>query len=278
MKEQSKYSVSTYALIELPLEEAVQRLLHEGWTMIEIMGEGRHAEVFDWPEERLDALKRLGQDHRVIWSLHAPITGLNLASTREEEVRTTVQMLERSLEVAHKLECTHVVIHPGELAPEEGGVTWSDTEAAAARAAAVLSDALRITGGTDIIMALENVPPYPGLLGADADFLLQVLHKLPPSGFGIIFDVGHVHLTGAGKCMSALREVLPYVVGIHWSDNNGEHDDHMRLGAGTVPLREVVYLLQASDYTGAWVLELRSLHDVEASAAWLDEHRTIPAN
>lgn len=277
MTGKNSYSVSTYALIELPLEEAVAALLHEGWTAIEIMGEGRHGELLEWPEERLNDLKRLGKEHGITWSLHAPITGLNLAAAEEDEVRAAAKLLGRTLSIADLLECTHVVLHPGELASVDGSPSPGEKEAAPARVAGVLTAALRSTEGSTVTLALENVPPYPGLLGTDADFLLQVLRQVASPRVGIVYDVGHAHLTGEGQCLSNLLEVLPHVVGIHWSDNEGQHDDHLRLGAGTVPLEEAAELLQASDYAGAWVLELRSMEDVRSSSAWLDGRRTVEA-
>ncbi|OXM85683.1 sugar phosphate isomerase/epimerase family protein [Paenibacillus rigui] len=271
MPMQGSYSVSTYALIEHPLEEAVACLIEGGWRSIEVMGEGRHGELLEWPEERLLRLQRLGEEHGIVWSLHAPITGLNLAAAEEEAVRCTEAMLRRTLQIACLLKCTHVVLHPGELAYREGVLSAADKDAAASRAAHVLLKALEQIEGTEVVLALENVPPYPGLLGTDADFLLQVVQKADSPRVGIVFDVGHAHLMGEGECLSGLRRVMPHLVGVHWSDNEGRYDDHLRLGAGTVPLEEAVALLQAAEYAGASVLELRALDDVVASAAWMDE-------
>lgn len=272
------YAVSTYAYSDVPLDEAVRRIAGEGWKAIEIMCEGTHGELLDWSAERLAELKRFGTEHGIAWTLHAPITGCNPATRYSEPLRASVELLVRTLRVAEQLECAHIVVHPGE-ADEAEATALDDAakccayagvdEGAALRVAAFLREVQLAAGEPDVAIALENVPPYPGLLGADTAFLGRILRLADTSGLGIVFDVGHAHLTGPGRCAASLRSILPDIVSIHLSDNGGEHDDHLKLGSGTVPLDETVGILKETGYAGSWVIEMRQPADVAPSADWL---------
>lgn len=261
--------ISTYALLDLPLEQAVLRLIDGGWKAIEIMCEGPHGELLEWPAERLSWLREIGEANGIAWTIHAPIAGCNPAAVDDDAIRASGSVLLRTMRIAHMLGCAYVVVHPGEQAEPVNGHDAADFEEAAQRVAAFLRDALQASRKSQVAIALENVPPYPGLLGTDAAFLQRVLQLAPSPRLGIVFDAGHAHLTGPGRCLSALRALLPDVIAVHLSDNRGELDDHMLLGTGTVPLEETVALTQQFRYSGAWVLEMRSVPDAIASAAWL---------
>lgn len=267
------YFVSTYAWIEKPLRETVAELVDGGWKAIEIMCEGRHGELLDWSEERLALLKRIGQDNGISWSLHAPITGCNPASSDTETILASASLLQRTLQIAEELGCAYVVVHPGEREEKLDDPNGNDNEAAN-RVVSFLQRVLKATEGYEVIIALENVPPYPGLLGVEASFLKQVVQKADSPRVRIVFDVGHAHLTGKGQCLMSLQNLLPYVIGLHLSDNRGETDDHLRLGEGTVPLEGVLTLIRQFQYSGSWILELRAIADVFASFEWLDLRRT----
>ncbi|MDI4648652.1 sugar phosphate isomerase/epimerase family protein [Cohnella hashimotonis] len=272
MTAQFKYAVSTYALMELPLQEAVDALLEGPWNAIEVMCEGPHGELLDWPAERLARLRDAGKARGISWSLHAPITGLNPAAHEAGEARAAAAALERTLDVAERLDARYIVLHPGVAEGEAiGRAEAGHREALAVRVADMLKRALEASGDSRVAIGLENVPPYPGLLGTDVEFLLRVAELTSSPRVGVVFDTGHAHMMGEGRCLAALRQALPRLIGLHLSDNGGDSDEHLRLGAGTIPLSEAIGLLRAAGYAGAWTLEMRSLPDAVMSAAWLAE-------
>ncbi|WP_127489698.1 sugar phosphate isomerase/epimerase family protein [Paenibacillus ehimensis] len=267
-------AVSTYALLEESLEAAVVRLIRDGWKEIEIMGEGPHIELLDWPEEKLDWLWQLGKAHGVRWTVHAPITGLNPAADEEEARRASMELLLTTLRIAERLECAYVVVHPGEADEAEELLAGSARESELAeRVAEFVREALRAATGSAVVIGLENVPPYPSLLGADVRFLERIVRSVDSPRVRIVFDAGHAHLTGTGRCLLSLKRVMPYVVGLHLSDNGGVRDDHWAFGAGSVPLEAVTVLARDYGFAGSWVLELRSVPDAAASAEALARMR-----
>ncbi|MCA1295392.1 sugar phosphate isomerase/epimerase [Paenibacillus sp. alder61] len=289
------YSVSTYAYIERPLQEAVLTLAEAGWKQIEIMCEGGHEEILVWPEARLAELKRTGEAYGIRWSLHAPITGCNPAARDEAEAARSEHLLVETLRVAEHLGCRHVVLHAGteeeaalpqaeptpgneaaavgmaegEGAAEPAGARAGGetaTESAKRRVVGFLTRVLERTAGGGAVIALENVPPYPGLLGVEVSFLWAIADEIDSPRVGLVFDCGHAHMTGSGRCLLMLQQAMSRLVALHLSDNTGQADDHLGLGGGTVPIEAMVAWLAACGYRGSWVLEMRKPEDLQPSA------------
>ncbi|GED28244.1 AP endonuclease [Brevibacillus agri] len=256
MKEQSAFAVSSYALFDLPLREAVARLMDAGWTSIEIMCEAGHAELLAWSREQLAELKKQGEERGITWSIHAPISGCNLAAGTGPSREKTLETMKRCLAIARFLDSTHVVMHAGEVA---------DAHDADSRARGVehVSEAARLltaeVSDGRTTLALENVPPYPRVLGWNVDDLLAVCKAVDSAHLGIAYDVGHAHLIRPGYALEALETVFPYVSVLHISDNGGETDEHLAVGEGTIPYAQVWSALQAGSFAGSRVIETKQL-------------------
>ncbi|MNB79116.1 endonuclease IV [compost metagenome] len=275
------FAVSTYAYIDIALEEAVEKLAAEGWRRIEIMCEGSHGDLLGWSDDRVEELKRTGELYGISWSLHAPINECNPAAKGELETALSEAVLLDTLRLADRLGCSYVVLHPGasdSSDTHEGSGFGRECDEALIRVAEFLARILELTADSRTVIALENVPPYPGLFGVEPDFLLDIIREVGSSRIGIVFDAGHAHMTGNGQCLIKLQQAIPRMVALHLSDNRGEADEHLGLGGGTVPLEAMIAQLSASGYAGEWVLELRKAEDLESSAARLASlRRQFPA-
>lgn len=285
--------VSTYTLQEVPLAEAVDRLLAQGWKGIEIMGEGPHGEILQWGKKELERLRQRLRETGAEVSLHAPITGLNPAARGRLEAEAAMNCGLRALETAMLLNCPYMVLHPGELDPKEaaglarveaakdrdfGGagaktepVRTSGLAEAEERVAGFVLDLLEKSGEGPTAIALENTPPYPGLLGTDAAFLGGVLDRVPSPRIKAVFDTGHSHMTGARSWQMFIERLAPRLALVHFSDNHGTEDEHLRLGWGTVPLDDLWADLKGRGWSGILVCENRAPEDAWASAVLLDK-------
>ncbi|MCG7215153.1 sugar phosphate isomerase/epimerase family protein [Paenibacillus mucilaginosus] len=262
------YAISTYAMKELPLEQAVQMMASRGWTAIEIMCEFAHREWVDWPLERVDALAEWGRAHGIRWSVHAPIEDVNPAEEDELLRARGLYVLRRCIERAERLGAAYVVVHPGAM---DSGDDYA--EDAWERAAAFLRELLDATAGCRAAIALENVPPYPGLLGTRVEELVRVVTAAGSPRLGLVYDVGHAHMLGGGYALQGLREAAPHLLGLHVSDNRGSADDHDAVGKGTVPLEALLAGLPELA-AERHVMELCTLEDAELSAARVLELRS----
>ncbi|AFH65634.1 sugar phosphate isomerase/epimerase family protein [Paenibacillus caseinilyticus] len=262
------YAISTCAMKELPLEQAVRTMASRGWTAIEIMCEFAHREWVDWPLERVEALAEWGRAHGIRWSVHAPIEDVNPAEEDELLRARGLYVLRRCIDRAERLGAAYVVVHPGAM--DSGD---DDAEDAWERAAAFLGELLGATSGCRAAIALENVPPYPGLLGSRVEELVRVVKAAGSPRLGLVYDVGHAHMLGGGYALQGLREAAPHLLGLHVSDNRGSADDHDAVGKGTVPLEALLAGLPELA-AERHVMELCTLEDAELSAARVLELRS----
>ncbi|WP_052091894.1 sugar phosphate isomerase/epimerase family protein [Paenibacillus sp. FSL H7-0357] len=289
-------AVSTYVYIGRPLAEAIELLTAEGWKHIEIMCEGRHVELLEWTAGQLASLARKGKDLGIRWSIHAPITGCNPAAADEQQRAEAETLLLDTLRVAEVLECSYVVLHAGELSAVDteetgaepgggalleeaqatagaGAASAGAREAAKARVVRFLQRILTETAGSAAVIALENVPPYPGLLGTEVTELLELAARVNSSRIGLVFDSGHALMAGKDRCLLMMQQAMPRAVALHLSDNAAEQDEHLGLGQGKLPLEAMLAGLAAGGFKGAWVLELRHPRDLLPSAAKLHHLR-----
>lgn len=270
MRDKSGFAVSSYALFELPLSEAIDRLIADGWTAIEIMCEDGHAELLGWSKERLTQLQQKGVEYGISWSIHAPISGCNLAAEAGAVREQTLDTMKRCLEIARFLHSTHVVMHAGEIADRldhteraRGGENFT-------RAVQLLLP--EVSHGSTVL-TLENVPPYPKLFGWDVGDLLEVCKAVDSRQLGLTYDVGHAHLIRHGYALEALEQALPYLSALHISDNRGEADEHLAVGEGTIPFAKIWPLLARNGFAGSWVIETRQLPSAGVSVKRIGSQR-----
>ncbi len=291
-------AVSTYVYIGRPLAEAIELLAAEGWKHIEIMCEGRHGVLLEWTADQLASLVRKGKELGIRWSIHAPITGCNPAAADGQRRAEAETLLLDTLRAAEALGCSYVVLHAGELSAADteaaplrdaagaggasagqreaagaGGASAGLREAAKARVVRFLQRILTKTAGSAAVIALENVPPYPGLLGTEVTELLELAARVNSSRIGLVFDSGHALMAGRDRCLLMLQQAMPRLVALHLSDNAAEQDEHLGLGQGKLPLEAMLAGLAAGGFNGAWVLELRYPGDLLPSAAKLHHLR-----
>ncbi|QTH44246.1 sugar phosphate isomerase/epimerase [Cohnella sp. LGH] len=252
MNRKPYFSISTFALINEPLTEALDWLIREGWTRIELMCEDGHRELLDWSDERLDELKRRGVRDNVRWTLHAPIFTLNPCAVDEGERRSSQAVLHRAMDIAERLDCAYVVLHAGMGEGERDGPEALD------RCVSFLTEVLAARRPSPLKLALENVPPKPKLHGVSPEFVKSVVERVGHPRLGILFDAGHAHVLGPDACLAGLRLCLPHLIGMHLNDNQGDYDSHLAVGMGTIPYAELVATVMRHGFRGSWVIETES--------------------
>jgi sugar phosphate isomerase/epimerase len=123
-----------------------------------------------------------------------------------------------------------------------------------------------------VVLAVENMGPG---FGSVAD-LTAVLAAAPDARFHL--DIGHANLVtepgGEGAIGPLLDALGDRLVHVHASDNTGDADRHLPLGAGTIDWPTVVRRLHAGGYDGTVTLEVFSaerrhlLTSLELWRAW----------
>lgn len=193
--------------------------------------------------------------------MHGPFIGMSLSTHWEDLAALSLGRAHRAVEVAGVLRCEVVTLHAGPFAKFEGH------RQALARLAERFARFSRISSPA---VALENLPARAGA-SADAvagiGDLEQMIESLP--GLSVTLDVGH--------CLQNGEDPRPFIerhseriVDIHLHDGEPGGGAHRALGAGELPLHELLSCLDAVGYRGFLTVETLSAEDLRSSlqALW----------
>jgi len=222
MTDKPRYGCSTFCCMDKPLDEALA-FLREKTDRIEIMSEGYH-DLFQFLEacHSVDAK----------YSVHAPITDINLASTNERIRQASLEVIDDLAGICDGIHAETLVVHPGYF-------PWPHMQAEAEK---ILVESLAslssIQREHDVRIAVENMGAWeclvfrtPGLVAA-----------LERRDIGFVLDIGHANING--NLMDFAKASRPCHVHIH--DNCGKNDDHAVCGTGTIDFAALLPLLPAS--------------------------------
>ncbi len=220
-----RIGISSLAAIGRPLEEVEQEMARFG-VGAEVMCEAPHA----WPPP-------VAWSRNNLLALHAPITGVNIASTnpgiREESLS---QVLEAIREAA-RLGASGVVVHPGappyeELFPRDRGLPHAiESLRRCAEAAQEVGLEIFMENLPAVALA-EGMKPVGFSYGVEYEELRYLFDSAAHPALRLCLDLGHAYLAGRKvlEAMLADRDV----VHVHVSDNFGMRDDHAAWGDGEV--------------------------------------------
>ena len=159
----------------------------------------------------------------------------------------------KSLEVAAGLGCLKAVLHPSYITGLGIFVMDQAREYAMESLEAIMEKANQL----DLLICLENLFPKAHSLGEPEDFA-DIFVKFP--NLKMTLDTGHAHIEDKeGKRAVKFIERFPDRIDhIHVSDNLGEADNHLPVGAGTVNFNEIVKALKGIGYDNTITLEVFS--------------------
>jgi len=123
-----------------------------------------------------------------------------------------------------------VVCHLGYEARHYG---W-DQERWLARSAATWKELAALAAPHGVTVMLENV------YETEPELFLEVLKRVGAPNLKVCFDVGHLLAFSTGEFPHWLETLAPVIGQLHLHDNLGDHDTHLALGAGRVPLKETL--------------------------------------
>ena len=102
-------------------------------------------------------------------------------------------------------------------------------------------------------LVLENMPPGSSIY--DSGDIGYIAKKVPD--IGIHIDIAHAFLTGGNKFVrSFIKKSAKRLEHIHFSDNFGEHDDHIQIGKGNIDYPSVIQTLRKIGYDKTVTLEI----------------------
>jgi sugar phosphate isomerase/epimerase len=170
-------------------------------------------------------------------SLHAPILGINIASTNPGIRRESVGQIVATIHEAARLGATGVVVHPGippyeEILPRESGLPFAIESLRRCAEEAQTAGVYVYLENMPAVSLADGMRPMGFSYGVRYDELRRIFEGVGHPSLRLCLDLGHGYLAG----MDELRALLGDrdVVHVHLNDNRGWRDDHLAWGDGAI--------------------------------------------
>jgi sugar phosphate isomerase/epimerase len=188
--------------------------------------------------------------HGLSVTFHAPFMDLRPGAVDPQIRRVTVERLRRAFDLIPWFRPRAIVCHPSfderYYVSTGGEQQWLENSIETWRR---LLEAL---GQTETVIALENVyerNPRP---------LRRLLDALASPRIRFCFDTGHANVFGGATVAEWMDSLGDHLGEIHLHDNHGTSDEHLPVGEGTFPFRELMTLLGRRNLTPILTLESHS--------------------
>lgn len=186
-----------------------------------------------YPKRVFQRVAQAFQKARRRITLHAPFQDL-LPGALDEVIRNaSCRRLHHAFRFLAVFRPESIVCHPGY---EARHYNWNRKEWLAS-SAATWKEFSRMAADQDARLMLENV------YETDPHLFLDLLDKVNAPNLEVCLDVGHLAAFGGGNFPLWLDTLGPVIGQLHLHDNHGDNDTHLALGAGKVPLAEVLNYL-----------------------------------
>lgn len=105
-----------------------------------------------------------------------------------------------------------------------------------------------------------------------AEELMELMHRLNDSNFGICWDFGHANRSKVDH-LKSLEIVAPHLQVTHCHDNKGRSDDHFMPYFGLVPWKDIMPKLKKIGYTGNLNMEVHVFYNTLPQSLRMDSLR-----
>lgn len=254
---------STLAYYGLSVSDAIYKIGSLGFECAEILCDWPHS----WPRElstsEIRKILQIKKESDLELFLHAPVTGLNPASINPGFRNETKRQIMETIDLATKLDAKIVTVHPGH-------VPWLGVAMPELAVNFCLESFREITSyaaNSKIIISIENMPRMPGIYCQTKNGLVKILNDINSPNFKVTLDVGHANLITNPS--SFLSDLLNSIALVHLSDNDGQKDQHLAVGEGTIDFLPILTTLKKQDMPV--MIEVQQAKDVLASKEKLEK-------
>ncbi|MDK2791054.1 MAG: hypothetical protein PWP15_1563 [Methanothermococcus sp.] len=253
-----KFGVSSLVFLPETLQSSMEKVAENSFDCWEIVCEGSH----QLTPKNTKYLMELKYIYDVDIVIHAPFSDLNPASMNDRVRRLTVSSIVEAIEGAFELDAKVVTLHPGYIPP-----LWSSyIEDILDNNFSSLNDIVGVAEDYQVMLGLENMPNYMGVLGITPEALKDIVREIDSKYLGITLDVGHANTAGnPAEFVKELNNIGQGIVHVHMHDNNGNDDEHLKIGDGNIDFLSVLNALKDIKYEGVLSFESKSIRDAVKS-------------
>ena len=223
---------STLALFMKDDRDIISIAHKHNFDMIEILAE----DVF-FEKNNIDAYMNSGLDMRI----HAATVDINIASLNKGIRRESVRQMIACGQYAERIGAKTITVHPGKVGRNDLRIRKYAIE----KAVESIGEIIDKTNGE---VSVENMPNRKSFLASQVEELELIQEN---TGCHLTIDTGHANTADNLEEMLNLKSIAY----CHIHDNDGQHDQHISLGEGTLDLN----LLKKIDYG---IIELNNFENV----------------
>lgn len=196
-------------------------------------------------------------------SMHSPMHGddewgrsgappLNIAAIEKRDRIAAMDEIKRAIEVAEQSPFNFLVQHVG-----VGGEYATGQKLEAAMTS--LEHLRAFAKPLGVRVAVENITNEL----STPESLVELIRTARFTDVGVCFDVGHAHIgPGITPALETLKDLIRTT---HVHDNNGERDEHLWPGKGTIDWKETLALLRTALHVPPLVLEIEGVEGENVS-------------
>lgn len=191
-------------------------------------------------------------------SMHGTFGDLNLGSYDPKIRAISLERMTSNMAVAFDLQVSHIIFHHGYVPHTSPEVNWIP------RFVETLSGFLQQYPG-EIEFHLEN------MLELKPDIMIQTLDAIPDTRVSACLDIGHAHCNSNTPVVKWIEKLGSRIKYVHLHDNDGSGDQHLALGDGTIPLKDVCAALNEFAPDSIWAIESHA-DFLKKSVVWLQRN------
>ena len=117
-----------------------------------------------------------------------------------------------------------------------------------------------------ITVCLENV------LDREIEPFAEIIDRVGHPDLGMCLDLGHAHCYSNHSAAEWAGVLKPYIRHVHLHDNQGVKDEHLALGEGSVPWKEVLGILADAQPDLSCTIECSSEEAIRRSLQALEDN------
>lgn len=201
-------------------------------------------------------------------TMHGPFTGLS-TGVRDKLIRdVTMLRYRQACETAQALGVRDIVIHNNYYdycAPPD---VWL------ANTKDFFRTLMEEIAPFDVCFHMENT------LERDGEFMAEIIQTIDSPKLDMCLDVGHTQgmVRDGLPPLEWVRRYGPLIGHVHLHNNHGQRDEHNNLPDGTIPMEELLALLEENAPRAIWCLECgRPGDEVTRSLDYLVQLHYLPA-
>lgn len=195
-------------------------------------------------------------------SFHGPFGDLCPGSFDSLVRHLARRRIDESLAVARKLDIPDIVLHHGYYPGTSRPSSWI-------KRSTVFWKELLADTPKSMRIHLEN------LFERDTSMLSDLIDAVGDDRLDVCLDVGHAHCHSRLTTVEWVEQLGNKIGYLHLHSNNGESDEHLALGEGTVDMEAVCHALEEYATNAIWGIEV-SHEFMIMSLDWLERHNFAP--